>query len=76
MCQWGVQICDSNEQGEPDSEDVNFRFVNPTTSAQYFHLLRRQMLPNFRKPLVVASPKIILRLPEASSTLEEMAPGL
>ncbi|XP_022702422.1 probable 2-oxoglutarate dehydrogenase E1 component DHKTD1, mitochondrial isoform X1 [Varroa jacobsoni] len=70
-----LQICDSNEKGVPDSEDVNFRFANPTTAAQYFHLIRRQMLPNFRKPLIVASPKTILRLPEASSTLADMAPG-
>ncbi|OQR77890.1 putative 2-oxoglutarate dehydrogenase E1 component DHKTD1 [Tropilaelaps mercedesae] len=69
-----LQICDSNEQGAPDTEDVNFRFANPTTAAQYFHLLRRQILPNFRKPLIVASPKIILRLPEASSTFMDMAP--
>jgi len=70
-----LQMCDSKEEGDQmDSEDVNFRFANPTTSAQYFHLLRRQMLPNYRKPLVVASPKIILRLAEASSTLEDMGP--
>ncbi|XP_003737902.1 probable 2-oxoglutarate dehydrogenase E1 component DHKTD1, mitochondrial [Galendromus occidentalis] len=70
-----LQMCDSNEQDMPDSEDVNFRFVNPTTSAQYFHLIRRQMLTNFRKPLIVASPKLILRLDGASSSLEEMATG-
>ncbi|KAH8027629.1 hypothetical protein HPB51_007179 [Rhipicephalus microplus] len=63
-----------------DGDDINFGFVNPTTPAQYFHLLRRQvlnlqMVRNFRKPLVMASPKILLRHPEATSTLEDMAPG-
>lgn len=37
--------------------------VFPTTPAQYFHLLRRQMKRNFRKPLIVAGPKALLRLP-------------
>ena len=37
--------------------------VNVTTAAQYFHLLRRQMKREYRKPLVVFSPKGILRLP-------------
>lgn len=35
----------------------------PTTPAQYFHLLRRQIKRNFRKPLILASPKGLLRLP-------------
>jgi probable 2-oxoglutarate dehydrogenase E1 component DHKTD1 len=39
-------------------QDINFQVANPTTPANYFHLLRRQMMRNFRKPLVVASPKI------------------
>ncbi|GAA5933754.1 uncharacterized protein JCM15063_001407 [Sporobolomyces koalae] len=49
--------------------------VNVTTPAQYFHLLRRQMLRPYRKPLVVFSPKGILRLPAASSSLSEMSEG-
>ncbi|GAA5954715.1 hypothetical protein JCM3765_003866 [Sporobolomyces pararoseus] len=49
--------------------------VNVTTPAQYFHLLRRQMLRPYRKPLVVFSPKGILRLPAASSSLAEMSEG-
>jgi len=69
-----LQMCDSKEDGV-DGDDVNWHIVNPTTSAQYFHLLRRQMLRNFRKPLVVVAPKILLRLSAASSTLEEMRPG-
>ena len=37
--------------------------VYPTTPAQYFHLLRRQMKRNYRRPLIVAAPKGLLRLP-------------
>ena len=43
--------------------------------AQYFHVLRRQMIRNFRKPLVMAAPKTVLRLPAATSELLDMAPG-
>ena len=54
------QMTDSKEDGA-DGDDVNWFVVNPTTAAQYFHLLRRQMVRNFRKPLVVISPKVLLR---------------
>ncbi|KAM0749510.1 2-oxoglutarate dehydrogenase, E1 component [Meredithblackwellia eburnea MCA 4105] len=64
---------------EPLSKDEAFipntHLVNVTTAAQYFHLLRRQMIREYRKPLVVFSPKGILRLPAASATLEELGPG-
>ena len=43
--------------------NVNMHVTFPTTPAQYFHLLRRQMKRNFRKPLIVAGPKGLLRLP-------------
>ncbi|KAM4828498.1 2-oxoadipate dehydrogenase complex component E1 isoform 2-T2 [Thomomys bottae] len=69
-----LQMCDSTEEGV-DGDMVNMFVVNPTTPAQYFHLLRRQMIRNFRKPLIVASPKMLLRFPAAVSTLQEMAPG-
>uniref|UniRef100_A0AAR2L4L3 2-oxoadipate dehydrogenase complex component E1 n=1 Tax=Pygocentrus nattereri TaxID=42514 RepID=A0AAR2L4L3_PYGNA len=69
-----LQMCDSKEAGV-DSDAVNMGVVNPTTPAQYFHLLRRQMIRNFRKPLIVASPKTLLRFPGAVSGLEEMGPG-
>lgn len=49
--------------------------VNPTTPAQIFHLLRRQMIRSFRKPLIVAGPKVLLRLPAAVSQLTDLAPG-
>ncbi|KIY53250.1 dehydrogenase E1 and transketolase domain-containing protein 1 [Fistulina hepatica ATCC 64428] len=55
--------------------NVNMHVIFPTTSAQYFHLLRRQMKRNYRKPLIVASPKGLLRLPAASSSLADMALG-
>ena len=53
----------------------NLRIVNCTTSAQYFHLLRRQALDATARPLVVATPKGLLRLKDASSTLEELSTG-
>ncbi|XP_054363341.1 2-oxoadipate dehydrogenase complex component E1 isoform X2 [Mirounga angustirostris] len=69
-----LQMCDSVEEGV-DGDTVNMFVVHPTTPAQYFHLLRRQMVRNFRKPLIVASPKMLLRFPAAVSALQEMAPG-
>jgi probable 2-oxoglutarate dehydrogenase E1 component DHKTD1 len=51
----------TNDLFEPDSKaNVNMTIANPTTAAQYFHLLRRQMKRNFRKPLVIPSPKRLL----------------
>jgi len=55
--------------------DDNMQVCNVTTPAQIFHLLRRQVLRPFRKPLVVMSPKSLLRHPEAVSTLDELAEG-
>jgi 2-oxoglutarate dehydrogenase E1 component len=53
----------------------NIIVANCTTPANYFHLLRRQLKFPFRKPLVVMTPKSLLRHPKAISTLEEMANG-
>ncbi|XP_020515663.2 2-oxoadipate dehydrogenase complex component E1 [Labrus bergylta] len=69
-----LQMCDSKVEGV-DSDSVNMAVVNPTTPAQYFHLLRRQMIRNFRKPLIVAGPKMLLRFSGAVSSLTELAPG-
>jgi 2-oxoglutarate dehydrogenase E1 component len=55
--------------------DNNMQIVNTSTPANHFHLLRRQLKREFRKPLIVFSPKMILRLPAAVSTLDEMATG-
>jgi 2-oxoglutarate dehydrogenase E1 component len=51
----------------------NMQICQPSTAAQYFHLLRRQALRSWRKPLVVFTPKSMLRNPAASSTLEDLA---
>jgi 2-oxoglutarate dehydrogenase E1 component len=53
----------------------NIQVVNPTTPAQYFHLLRRQVLARWRKPLVVMAPKSLLRHPAAVSPLRALAEG-
>lgn len=53
----------------------NVQVCNPSTPANYFHLLRRQVGMETAKPLVVLSPKLLLRLGECVSGLEEMAPG-
>ena len=69
-----LQMTDSKESGV-DGDDVNWNVVNPTTAGQYYHLLRRQMIRNFRKPLVIVAPKILLRMSAASSTLNDIGPG-
>ena len=53
----------------------NIQVCQPTTPAQYFHLLRRQVIRKWRKPLVVLSPKSLLRHPRVVSTLEEISSG-
>lgn len=55
--------------------DTNMQLVQPTTAAQIFHVLRRQMIRPFRKPLVVLSPKSLLRNKEATSPLELFTKG-
>jgi 2-oxoglutarate dehydrogenase E1 component len=53
----------------------NMQVCVPSTAAQMFHLLRRQMLRPFRKPLIVMTPKSLLRKKEASSPIQEFAHG-
>jgi 2-oxoglutarate dehydrogenase E1 component len=53
----------------------NLRIANCTTSGQYFHLLRRQALDATARPLVVMTPKGLLRLKQAGATLEDLASG-
>jgi 2-oxoglutarate dehydrogenase E1 component len=55
--------------------DDNLQVAAPTTPAQLFHLLRRQVLSPVRKPLVVMSPKSLLRLPAATSPLRALSGG-
>lgn len=115
-----LQLSDSNES-KPDGDDVNINIANPTTPAQYFHLLRKQVcslkiylkcgasaltrhgitkqwcfycffkcsfnahwpavplsclqvIQNYRKPLILVTPKTLLRSPEATSSLIDMGP--
>ncbi len=53
----------------------NMQVVNVTTPANFYHLLRRQMKRDFRKPLVVMTPKSLLRHPKVQSPLEDLAQG-
>jgi 2-oxoglutarate dehydrogenase E1 component len=53
------------------SAEENIQVVQPSTPAQYFHCLRRQVLRPWRKPLVVFTPKSLLRLPQCVSSLED-----
>eukprot|EP00761_Pharyngomonas_kirbyi_P002934 gb/GECH01002938.1/.p1 GENE.gb/GECH01002938.1/~~gb/GECH01002938.1/.p1 ORF type:complete len:994 (+),score=266.63 gb/GECH01002938.1/:1-2982(+) len=55
--------------------DINYAVVNVTTPANFFHVLRRQVCREFRKPLIVASPKKLLRHKWCQSDLEEFAEG-
>lgn len=60
-----LQLCAEND----------LQVCYPTTPAQYFHLLRRQVKQEMRRPLIVMTPKSLLRLPAATSTLDEMTSG-
>lgn len=60
-----LQLCAEN----------NLQVCYPTTPAQYFHLLRRQVKQEIVRPLVVMTPKSLLRLPAATSSLEELTSG-
>jgi len=60
-----LQLCAEN----------NLQVCYPTTPAQYFHLLRRQVRPGLERPLVVITPKSLLRLPAAASTLTDFTSG-
>jgi 2-oxoglutarate dehydrogenase E1 component len=60
-----LQLCAEN----------NMQVVQPTSAAQIFHLLRRQMVRQFRKPLVIMTPKSLLRNKDAGSPLADLAKG-
>jgi 2-oxoglutarate decarboxylase len=57
------------------SAEDNIQIVNATTAAQYFHLLRRQVLRDVRKPLVVFTPKKPLRMKESRSRIDQLTHG-
>ncbi len=80
-----LQLCDDDEDVPPAIADArskqsalqsaNMQVCNVTTPANYFHLLRRQLWRDFRKPLVVMSPKSLLRHRLVKSDLEDFLPG-
>eukprot|EP00746_Dinoflagellata_sp_MGD_P001864 gnl/MRDRNA2_/MRDRNA2_103542_c0_seq1.p1 gnl/MRDRNA2_/MRDRNA2_103542_c0~~gnl/MRDRNA2_/MRDRNA2_103542_c0_seq1.p1 ORF type:complete len:1180 (+),score=256.97 gnl/MRDRNA2_/MRDRNA2_103542_c0_seq1:123-3662(+) len=79
-----LQMCDDDEDDIPrldsdsrskQAQSANMAVCNITTPANYFHALRRQTHRKFRKPLIVAAPKNLLRHKMAVSSFEEMAPG-
>jgi 2-oxoglutarate dehydrogenase E1 component len=55
--------------------DLNMQLINPSTPANNYHAFRRQLKRNFRKPLIVFSPKMLLRYPKAVSTIDDLAKG-
>src|SRR5215468_965378 len=57
------------------SGEDNWQVIVPTTPANYFHALRRQMRRSFRKPLIIMAPKSLLRHKDAVSTLADFGPG-
>lgn len=74
-----LQLCDDHphvfptpEKIERQHQDCNMQVVYPTTPANYFHVLRRQIHRDFRKPLILFFSKSLLRHPRARSNLSEM----
>ncbi len=57
------------------SADLNMQVVQPTTASQIFHVLRRQMVRNLRKPLIILTPKSLLRAKDAASPVSEFTQG-
>ena len=55
--------------------DTNMQIVQPTTASQIFHVLRRQMVRNLRKPLIIFTPKSLLRNKDAASPISEFTKG-
>uniref|UniRef100_A0A8C2GVP1 2-oxoglutarate dehydrogenase complex component E1 n=1 Tax=Cyprinus carpio TaxID=7962 RepID=A0A8C2GVP1_CYPCA len=69
-----LQMCNDDPDTYP-LYDCNWIVVNCSTPANYFHVLRRQILLPFRKPLIIFTPKSLLRHPEAKSSFDDMLPG-
>lgn len=61
--------------GVKQLQDINWIVANCSTPANYFHILRRQITLPFRKPLILMTPKSLLRHPEARSSFDEMGAG-
>ena len=64
-----------NDFGRNQVQKANWQVMNISTPANYFHALRRQQHRDFRKPMVLASPKNLFRLRQCVSPLDEMGPG-
>ncbi|XP_027854130.1 2-oxoglutarate dehydrogenase complex component E1 isoform X6 [Aphis gossypii] len=63
---------ESDEFAVRQLHDINWIVANCSTPANYFHILRRQIALPFRKPLIIMTPKSLLRHPEAKSSFDEM----
>ncbi|KAF9479328.1 dehydrogenase E1 and transketolase domain-containing protein 1 [Pholiota conissans] len=70
-----LQLTNDRPYYESFPNNMNMHVAFPTTPAQYFHLLRRQICRNYRKPLIIAGPKGLLRLAAASSSLSDISEG-
>ncbi len=70
-----LQLCDGDAITHTDAQNPNMIVIVPSTPANYFHALRRQMLRSFRKPLIIVGPKTLLRHPDAVSPLADLALG-
>lgn len=80
-----LSLCDDNPYQPVPSDDTdtltrqaqdcNLQVVYPSTPANYFHVLRRQIHRDFRKPLIIYNSKNLMRHPMARSTMDEMASG-
>eukprot|EP00124_Ichthyophonus_hoferi_P002173 Ihof_evm3s138 gene=Ihof_evmTU3s138 len=68
-------IPDLNGKVRKQIQDTNWQVMNLSTPANYFHAIRRQLHREFRKPLVLMTPKSLLRLKDCTSTLAEMSEG-
>ncbi|XP_055379071.1 2-oxoglutarate dehydrogenase complex component E1 isoform X2 [Condylostylus longicornis] len=66
---------ESDEFAIRQLHDINWIVANCSTPANYFHILRRQIALPFRKPLIIMTPKSLLRLPECRSTFDDMVEG-
>ena len=56
-------------------EKINWSVTNCSTSANYYHLLRRQVKRGFRKPLIAMQPKSLLRLKDAGASMDDINEG-
>lgn len=80
-----LQLADDDQDIMPDTNDpkfalnqlrmINMIVVNCSSPANLFHVLRRQIYLPFRKPLIIATPKSLLRLPACRSSFDEMGEG-